>query len=107
MATALVAVDLKTGKMKWYFQIIHHEIWDYDLSRAAAADGYHGRRQADQGRGAEPTKQGYLFVFDRITGKPVWPIVERPVPKGDVPGEWYAPDPAHPRPSPPPTRAPA
>src|ERR1700681_904673 len=87
---ALVAVDLKTGKVKWYFQTIHHEIWDYDLSSAPLlmdikVDGKPIKAVA------EPTKQGYLFVFDRITGKPVWPIVEKPVPKGDVPGEWYAP----------------
>src|SRR6202049_3295056 len=87
---ALVAVDLRTGKVKWYFQTIHHEIWDYDLSSAPLlmdikVDGKPIKAVA------EPTKQGYLFVFDRITGKPVWPIQEKTVPKGEVPGEWYAP----------------
>jgi len=87
---ALVAVDLKTGKVKWYFQTIHHEIWDYDLSSAPLLmDITVGGKPIKAV--ALPTKQAYLFVFDRITGKPVWPIVERPVPKGDVPGEWYAP----------------
>ncbi len=88
---SLVAVDLKTGKMKWYFQT--HSSRDLGLRSLlrAAADGYHGRRQADQGRGADPPSRAISYVFDRITGKPVWPIVERPVPKGDVPGEWYAP----------------
>ena len=87
---SLVAVDLKTGKMKWYFQTIHHEIWDYDLSSAPLLIDITVNGKPIKAV-AEPTKQGYLFVFDRITGKPVWPIVERPAPKGDVPGEWYAP----------------
>jgi quinoprotein glucose dehydrogenase len=87
---SLVAVDLKTGKMKWYFQTIHHEVWDYDLSSAPLLIDINVGGKPIKAV-AEPTKQGYLFVFDRITGKPVWPIVERPVPKGNVPGEWYAP----------------
>lgn len=87
---ALVAVDLRTGKPRWYFQTIHHEIWDYDLSSPPmlmdiTVDGRPIKAVA------MPTKQAYLFVFDRLTGKPVWPIVERKVPKGNVPGEWYAP----------------
>jgi quinoprotein glucose dehydrogenase len=87
---SLVAVDLTTGKMRWYFQIIHHEIWDYDLSSAPllidiTVDGKSIKAVA------EPSKQGYLYVFDRLTGKPIWPMPERPVQKGDVPGEWYSP----------------
>jgi quinoprotein glucose dehydrogenase len=87
---ALVAVDLKTGKVKWYFQLIHHEIWDYDIAAAPllidiTVDGKPIKAVA------EPTKQGYLYVFDRLTGKPVWPMPERRAPKGNVPGEWYAP----------------
>ena len=87
---ALVAVDLKTGKVKWYFQLIHHEIWDYDIAAAPllidiTVDGKPIKAVA------EPTKQGYLYVFDRLTGKPVWPMPERRVAKGNVPGEWYAP----------------
>jgi quinoprotein glucose dehydrogenase len=86
----LAAVDLKTGKLKWYYQIIHHEIWDYDLSAAPLLmDITVGGKPIKAV--AVPSKQGYLYVFDRETGKPVWPIVEKPVPKGDVPGEWYAP----------------
>ena len=86
----LVAVDLKTGKPKWYFQFIHHEVWDYDMSSPPllmdiTVDGKPIKAVA------EPTKQGMLYVFDRITGKPVWPIPRSAVPKGDVPGEWYAP----------------
>jgi quinoprotein glucose dehydrogenase len=89
-ANSLVAVDLKTGRMKWYFQFIHHEVWDYDMSSAPLlmdikVDGKPIKAVA------APTKQGILYVFDRITGKPVWPMPEKPVPKGDAPGEWYAP----------------
>ena len=89
-ANSLVAVDLKTGKMKWYFQFIHHEIWDYDMSSAPLlmdinVDGKPIKAVA------EPTKMGMLYVFDRITGKPVWPIPEQKVEKGNVPGEWYSP----------------
>jgi len=87
---SLVAVDLKTGKMKWYYQTIHHEIWDYDLSAMPLLMDITVAGKPIKAV-ALPSKQGYLYVFDRITGKPVWPIVERPVPKGDVPGEWYAP----------------
>jgi quinoprotein glucose dehydrogenase len=87
---SLAAVDLKTGKLKWYFQLIHHEIWDYDIASIPmlvdiTVNGKPIRAVA------EPTKQGYLYVFDRATGKPVWPIPEKGVPKGHVPGEWYAP----------------
>ncbi len=89
-ANSLVAVDLKTGKMKWYYQFIHHEIWDYDMSSAPllmdiTVDGKPIKAVA------EPSKMGMLYVFDRITGKPVWPIREQKVEKGNVPGEWYSP----------------
>ena len=87
---SLVAVDLKTGKMKWYYQTIHHEIWDYDLSAMPLLMDITVAGKPIKAV-ALPSKQGYLYVFDRITGKPVWPIVEKAVPKGDVPGEWYAP----------------
>jgi quinoprotein glucose dehydrogenase len=87
---SLVAVDLKTGKPKWHFQFIHHEVWDYDMSSAPllmdiVVDGKPIKAVA------EPSKMGMLYVFDRITGKPVWPIPEVKVEKGNVPGEWYAP----------------
>jgi quinoprotein glucose dehydrogenase len=86
----LVAVDLTTGQRKWHFQQIHHEIWDYDNSAAPmlmdiTVDGKPIKAVA------MPTKQGILYVYDRETGKPVWPMPERPAPKGDVPGEWYSP----------------
>ena len=89
-AESLVAVDLHTGKRKWHFQLVHHGIWDHDIPCAPML--------VDIRRGGKiikavalPTKQAFMYVFDRVTGQPLWPIEERPVPKGDVPGEWYAP----------------
>lgn len=87
---SLVAVDLRTGKRIWHYQLVHHGLWDMDIPCAPiladlVIDGKL-RKVA-----AQPTKQSLLYVFDRVTGKPIWPIEERPVPKGDVPGEWYSP----------------
>jgi quinoprotein glucose dehydrogenase len=87
---SLLAVDLYTGKRKWHFQFVHHGIWDFDLPCApiladVTIDGKPRKIVA------VPSKQGFLYVFDRQTGEPVWPIVERPVEKGTVPGEWYSP----------------
>jgi quinoprotein glucose dehydrogenase len=87
---SLVAVDLNSGKVKWYYQLIHHEIWDYDIASAPLLMDITVNGKPVKAL-AEPTKQGFLFVLDRVTGKPVWPIPEQPVPKGTVPGEWYAP----------------
>ena len=87
---SLVAVDLKTGKMKWHFQFIHHEIWDYDMSSAPLLMELTVNGKAVKAV-VEPSKMGMLYAFDRITGKPIWPIPERKVEKGTVPGEWYAP----------------
>ena len=86
---SLVCVDLKTGQRKWHFQMVHHPIWDYDLSSAPilADITVNGRPVKAV---AVPSKESFLYVFDRVTGVPVWPIEERPVPKGDVPGEWYS-----------------
>ena len=86
----LVAVDLKTGQRKWHYQLVHHALWDFDISSAPilADINVNGRSVRAV---AQPTKQGILYVFDRVTGHPVWPFEERPVPKGDVPGEWYSP----------------
>ena len=87
---SLVCVDLKTGERKWHFQLVHHPLWDMDISSAPilADIDVDGRAIAAV---AQPTKQGILYVFDRVTGKPVWPIEEKPAPQGDVPGEWYSP----------------
>jgi quinoprotein glucose dehydrogenase len=83
---SLVAVDLRTGQRKWHYQIVHHPIWDYDLSSAPllmdiTVDGKAVKAVA------LPTKESFLYVFDRATGKPVWPIDEKAVPQSDVPGE--------------------
>jgi quinoprotein glucose dehydrogenase len=86
----LVAVDVRTGQRKWHFQIAHHPIWDYDLSSAPLLADITVDGRAIKAV-ALPTKEGYLYVFDRITGQPVWPIPERPVPQSTVPGEKTSP----------------
>ena len=89
-AESLVAVDLQTGKRKWHFQLVHHGIWDHDIPCAPILVDI--RRDGKIIKAvAQPTKQAFMYVFDRVTGQPLWPIEERPVPKGDVPGEYYAP----------------
>ena len=85
-ANSLVAVDLDTGERIWHFQISHHDVWDWDLPCAPIlADISVGGREIKAV--ALPTKQAWLFVFDRETGEPVWPIEERPVAPSAVPGE--------------------
>jgi quinoprotein glucose dehydrogenase len=86
----MVAVDLKTGVRKWHFQFVHHGIWDFDMAAPPILADITVNGRAIKAI-AQPTKQAWLYVFDRTNGQPVWPIVERPVPKGDVPGEWYSP----------------
>jgi len=99
---SLVAVDLKTGKRKWHFQFVHHPIWDHDMSSAPLiADVRIDGRQRKVV--AVPSKQSYLYVFDRITGEPIWPINETPMPQSTVPGEKTAP--TQPIPSKPPAYA--
>ena len=87
---ALVAVDLETGERIWHYQFVHHDIWDYDLPCGPILADITVDGRAVKAI-AQPTKQSWLYVFDRVTGEPVWPIEERPVEAGDVPGEWYAP----------------
>jgi quinoprotein glucose dehydrogenase len=87
---SLVCLDAKTGKRIWYFQLVHHDMWDYDTASPptlmnVTVDGRPVRAVA------QASKQGFLYVFDRVTGKPVWPIEEKPVARGDTPGEWYSP----------------
>ncbi len=89
-AESLVAVDAKTGVRKWHFQFVHHPIWDLDISSAPmladiVVDGKPIKAVA------VPTKQSMLYMFDRITGKPIWPFEERPVPQSQVPGEKTSP----------------
>ncbi|MFD1105325.1 PQQ-binding-like beta-propeller repeat protein [Sphingobium olei] len=86
---SLVALDIETGERRWHYQLVHHGLWDRDIPCAPIlcdipVDGRTVKALA------QPTKQCFLYVLDRTNGKPIWPIVERPVEKGDVPGEWYA-----------------
>ncbi|HUK37064.1 MAG TPA: PQQ-binding-like beta-propeller repeat protein [Vicinamibacterales bacterium] len=87
---SVVAVDITTGKYKWHFQTVHHDIWDIDMS---AAPGLVDIKQGGRTIPALATigKGGYMFILDRTTGKPVFGVEERAVPKGNVPGEWYSP----------------
>ncbi len=87
---SLVAVDLQTGKRRWHYQLVHHGIWDMDIPCAPILVDITVNGRAVKAV-AQPTKQAWLYVFNRETGEPIWPIEERPVAKGDVPGEWYAP----------------
>ena len=89
-ADTLVCLDALTGKPKWHFQIVHHGLWDYDVASppTLATITVDGKRIDAV---AQATKQGFVFVFDRVTGKPVWPIVERPVPASDIPTEHASP----------------
>jgi glucose dehydrogenase len=89
-ANALVAVEIETGKLKWYFQTVHHELWDYDLPPEPllldiVKDGKKIPAVAQTG------KSGYMYILDRVTGKPVFGVEEKPAPKGNVPDEWYSP----------------
>ncbi len=85
----LLALDARTGKRLWHFQMVHHDIWDYDNPTGPKLLTI--RHPRDPGRSvdvvAQPGKTGFLYVFDRVTGEPLWPIEERPVPKSDMPGE--------------------
>ncbi|MEX2180540.1 MAG: PQQ-binding-like beta-propeller repeat protein [Gemmatimonadaceae bacterium] len=87
---SLVALDARTGQRRWHFQMVHHDIWDYDTPQApnlydAVVSG-RSRKVI-----AQTTKQGWIYTFDRVTGEPIWPIVETPVLASDVPGERSAP----------------
>ncbi len=82
----LLALDARTGKRLWHFQLVHHDLWDYDPTTAPKLlTVKHNGKMVDVV--AQATKFGMLYVFDRVTGEPLWPIQERPVPKSDVPGE--------------------
>ena len=83
---SIVALDFATGKMKWYYQVVHHPIWDMDMSSPPLLVDINVAGKPVKAV-AVPSKQCYLYTFDRISGKPVWPITEKPVPQTDVPGE--------------------
>ncbi len=87
---SLVAVDIQTGERRWHFQMIHHDIWDWDLPVPGilvdlTVDGQ------EIPAIVQVSKQAFVYAFNRETGEPIWPIVERPVPQGSVPTEWYSP----------------
>ena len=85
-AESLVAVDVESGKRVWHFQAVHHGVWDYDFPAAPTLLDVtvHGKRTKAV---AQVSKQGFVYVLDRVTGKPIWPIEERAVPPSDIPGE--------------------
>ena len=89
-AESLVCLDARTGRRVWHYQLVHHGIWDYDLPAAPnlvdiTVNGVPVRAVA------QVTKHGWCFVFNRVTGKPIWPIQERPVPQSTIPGEQTSP----------------
>ena len=87
---SIVALDVKTGRRKWHYQLVHHGIWDMDIPCAPILTDITVDGRVIKAI-AQPTKQSWVYVLDRATGQPVWPIEERPVEKGTVPGEWYSP----------------
>ena len=89
-AESIVAVEIETGPRVWHFQAIHHGLFDWDFPTGPnlldiTVDGREIKAIA------QVSKQAFTYVLDRVTGEPVWPIEERPVPQGNVPGEWYSP----------------
>ncbi|WP_247769738.1 pyrroloquinoline quinone-dependent dehydrogenase [Bradyrhizobium sp. 192] len=89
-ANSVVALRIETGELAWAFQTVHHDVWDYDLAAQptlARLDAGDGQRDVV----IQPTKQGFVFVLDRETGKPVWPVEERAVPQGGAEGEALSP----------------
>src|ERR1035441_4083269 len=87
---SLVCLAARTGRRVWHFQLVHHGVWDWDPPTAPMLLDITvaGRRIKAV---AQITKQAWVYVFDRVTGKPVWPIEERPVPRADVPGARTSP----------------
>jgi hypothetical protein len=85
-----VAVNVETGKRVWHFQTVHHSVWDYDLPAAPTLLDLTVRGTRVKAI-AQISKQGFTYVFDRVNGRPLWPIEERPVPKSDIPGEELSP----------------
>ena len=87
---SLVAVDLRTGQRKWHYQLVHHGMWDMDIPAPPILTDITVNGRTVKAL-AQATKQAFLYVLNRETGEPIWPIEERPVPKGDTPREWYSP----------------
>ena len=84
--TSLIAIDVATGERKWHFQLVHHDVWNYDIPTAPVLLDVQQNGRTIKAV-AQPTKQTLLFAFNRETGEPLWPIEERPVPQSIVPGE--------------------
>ena len=89
-ANCVLALDARTGKLIWHYQTVHHDVWEYELVAAPQLVTIHQNGQAIDAVAAA-SKSGFLYVLNRETGKPIWPIEERPVPKSDVPGEHLSP----------------
>ena len=89
-ANSVIALDALTGKLRWYYQMVHHDLWDYDMNAPPALIDVKRNGQTIPAL-AETNKMSLLFILDRRTGKPIFGVEERPVPKGDTPGEWYSP----------------
>jgi glucose dehydrogenase len=90
-STSLIALDVKTGKRVWHFQLVHHDIWNYDTPTAPILLDVNVDGEDRCPIVAQVTKQSMVFTFNRETGEPIWPIEERPVPEGVIPGEKLAP----------------
>jgi glucose dehydrogenase len=89
-ANSVIALDALTGKLRWYYQMVHHDVWDYDMNAPPALiEVKHNGKMIPAL--AETNKMSLLFILDRTTGKPIYGVEERPVPKGDTPGESYSP----------------
>jgi quinoprotein glucose dehydrogenase len=102
-ANSMVAVDAETGKYRWHFQTVHHDLWDSDMPSPPTLVDITQNGKTIPAL-ASVGKTGYMFILDRTTGKPIFGVEERPVPKGDVPGEWYSPTQPFPVKPPPLTR---
>jgi glucose dehydrogenase len=89
-SNSVIALDALTGKLRWYYQMVHHDLWDYDMNAPPALIEVK-RDGKTIPAVAETNKMSLLFILDRRTGKPIFGVEERPVPKGDTPGEWYSP----------------
>ncbi len=92
---SVVALEAATGKVRWSFQVVHHDLWDFDVGAQPSLITV-PREGRDIAAVAVATKMGHLFILDRATGQPLFPVEERPVPASDVPGEQASPTPAIP-----------
>ena len=90
-ANSIVAVDAQSGQYRWHFQTVHHDLWDSDMPTAGSLVELRPERGEPVPSIVHVGKTSYVFTLDRVTGEPVFEVEERPVPQGDVPGEWYSP----------------